>query len=140
MPSVTHEDVTIRPATSAELLPVMRVLDGAMLAIEEATVRARIATDDVRVAVRRSSDRVLGAVVVDPTHDEGYWIDAIAVRSAYRGRGIGTALIDAIGDDTTVIVAGFDASARPFYRSLGFEIEAASEDDRFRGRYVPDPD
>lgn len=137
MPTAIPDDVRIRPAAATELLPVMRLLDGAMLDIERATVQTRIDTEDVYVAVRSSTDRVLGVIVVDTTHDARSRIEAIAVRSTVRDRDIGTALIERIDDGSTPIVAEFDASARPFYRSLGFAITSIDDGDRFRGRYDP---
>ncbi|PSQ54837.1 GNAT family N-acetyltransferase [Halobacteriales archaeon SW_12_67_38] len=104
----------------------MGVLDGAALAIEAAAVR-----EAVLVAV--ADDRVLGACVLD-----GREIVAIAVRRARRDQGIGTRLVEAAAEryatDEDELVAEFDRGVRPFYASLGFEVEPADEPGRFRGR------
>ena len=110
---------------------MMGVLDGAALAIEAAAVRGAIDRGAVLVAV--ADGRVLGACVLD-----GREIVAIAVRRARRNQGIGTALVETAvehhtGNDES-LVAEFDGGVRPFYASLGFEIESADEPGRFRGR------
>ena len=57
------------------------------------------------------------------------WIDSIAVLETYRGRGIGTALMEAVGekarelgvDDIRLHVWEANEGALGFYRSLGYE-------------------
>jgi GNAT superfamily N-acetyltransferase len=117
----------IRFARPADLPTVMNILDGALLAVDAATVRERIA--DGTVLLPTVDDRVLGACVLD-----GREIEAIAVRRARRGQAIGTELvaaaIESIDGDLT---AEFHSRVRPFYESLGFAIEPTDEPNRFRG-------
>ena len=110
---------------------MMGVLDGAALGIEADAVRGAIDRGAVLVAV--ADGRVLGACVLD-----GREIVAIAVRRARRNQGIGTRLVGTAAEryatDEDELVAEFDRGVRPFYASLGFEVEPADEPGRFRGR------
>jgi len=118
----------VREARPDDRLAVRRVLDAAMLAVED--VPARIEAGDVLVAVE--DDRVIGACVLVPPDDAGAsdWIaqtgvdahvDAIAVRRRRRGTGIGRALIERASDRGR-LSAAFEADVRPFYDDLGFEL------------------
>jgi len=121
----------VRTARGDEVPAVMNVLDGAVLSIAVATVRAGIEDGGTLVAVSgddSADGRVLGALVLDGSH-----IDAVAVRRRRRGQGIGTALVEAALDRRDRVTAEFDAGIRPFYDALGFDIEPLAEPDRFRG-------
>lgn len=76
------------------------------------------------------SDRVVGVLVLD-----GECVEAVAVAPSRRGRGVGTALVDAALARQGRLVAEFDDTVRPFYESLGFAIEPTDDgsDGRFRG-------
>lgn len=143
--------VEVRAATADDSLGVCRVLDAAMLEVRE-DLSARIAAGDVLIAENaENSNRdapVLGALVLVPydraavagdqheKHTDAVHIDAVAVRRARRGRGVGSALVQAAAERTPRLTAEFDPSVRPFYESLGFEIEAVTGDgDRLRGIY-----
>nr|WP_251344382.1 GNAT family N-acetyltransferase [Haloplanus sp. GDY1] len=114
-------------AAADEGLDVVRVLDGAMLETDAAAVRERIGSDEVLVAT--VEDRVVGALVCD-----GDRVTAVATRRRWRDRGVGTALVSAAARGRERLVAEFDPGVRPFYESLGFEIEPAGDGDRLRGR------
>ena len=62
---------------------------------------------------------------------DGEEIVAVAVRPGRRGQGVGTALVEAAADRRERLTAGFDPGVRPFYESLGFEIEC--DDGRCQG-------
>lgn len=50
------------------------------------------------------------------------------------GRGVGTQLVRAALDRRGRLVVDFDGGVKPFYESLGFDIEDRSDDEgRFRG-------
>lgn len=126
------DQVDVRAAVEDDLPAVMNVLDAAMLDVSAADVRDRIAHGEgVLVAVE--GGRVLGACLVDATggrDDEDRSparVDAIAVRPRRRGQGIGAALVEAAVDRWGPLTAEFDEDVRPFYESLGFEVERASE-------------
>ncbi|WP_135363096.1 GNAT family N-acetyltransferase [Halosimplex halophilum] len=136
-------DVVVRPATADDLSGVLGVLDAGALETDAEAVRTGIHRGDAFVAVRGSasgagdaSGTVLGALVlVDCEGPAGAEIDAVAVRRRRRGQGIGRALVAAAADRYDRLVAEFDAGVRPFYESLGFEIEPTTGDepDRYRG-------
>lgn len=130
----------------------MNVLDGALLAMRAQRVHGRITSNEVLLAV--ADERVLGVLVTrsagnsphelgertasegDAFVSPGTRIEAIAVRRARRGQGIGTALVAATDARTDgPLSATFDAAVRPFYESLGFEIQSVG-DDRCYGRLV----
>ena len=115
----------VQEATSEDLPAVMTVFDSALLETDVETVRAAIDRGDVLLAVR--TDRILGACLL-----VGEEIDAIAVRQKRRDQGIATALAEAATEERDRLVAEFDARVRPFWDSLGFEIEPIG-DDRYRG-------
>jgi len=132
--------VRVRPAGADDHLDVMRVVDGAMLTADAERVQERIDAGSVLVATAES--RVVGALV-----REGDRIIAVATRRRWRDRGVGTALVSAALAERGRLVAEFDPDVRPFYESLGFDIErvephstggrpAADGDDgeRLRGR------
>ncbi len=124
----------VREAGVEELPAVMRVLDGGLLATSAGRVRAAATSGDVLVAVE--ADRVHGALVLDPAGPpRGARVEAVAVRRRRRGQGIGTALVEAAADRHGTLVAGFDERVRPFWASLGFEVEPAGEAGRLVGRF-----
>jgi GNAT superfamily N-acetyltransferase len=116
----------VREAAVADLPDVLNVVDGAALRVDVDSLRERIASGDVLVAVEE--DRVLGTLVLD-----GDRIAAVAVRRGRRDQGVGTALVEAAADRRDRLVAAFDARVRPFWESLDFEVEPADEPDRYRG-------
>lgn len=148
--------VTVREATPDDLLGVRRVLDAAMLEVRD-DLEERIEAGDVLVAeaedvpaAEADDDRpTLGALVLVPRecagdsepgdsepgdNEQGAHVHAVAVRRARRGRGIGSALVRAAAERQPRLTAEFDPDVRPFYESLGFDVEA-TDDGRLRGRY-----
>jgi sulfur carrier protein ThiS len=119
--------VSVRPAHPDDHLDVMRIVDGAMLSADATTIRDRIDDGAVLVATVDAGSPV-GALV----HD-GDRVTAVATRRRYRDRGVGTALVMAALERRDRLVAEFDPDVRPFYESLGFDVEAV-EDGRLRGR------
>ncbi len=126
-------DVRVRPATVEELPDVLNVLDGGALAVDSGRLRSAIDRDAVLVAVAGPSDaeRVVGALALD-----GEEITAIAVRPGRRGRGIGTALVEAAADRRARLVAEFDADVEPFWTTLGFDTRPLNGQVRRRFRGV----
>ncbi len=119
------ENVELRRATEDDAMPVIRVLHGALLEIDGATVRRAVRREDVIVA--EAADWIVGSLVLEDNH-----IDTLAVRREFRNQGIGSALIEtAVSDVGGPVTADFRAGIRGFWQDLGFEIEA--EDDRFYG-------
>ncbi|WP_137284292.1 GNAT family N-acetyltransferase [Halorussus salinisoli] len=136
--------VTVREATADDRLDVRRVLDAAMLRVRD-DLGERIDAGDVLVASEgggvgddggTSDDApILGALVLAPRERGGH-VDAVAVRRARRGQGVGSALVRAATERHAPLTAEFDPSVRPFYESLGFEISRVEgDDDRLRGCY-----
>ncbi|SFF79785.1 Acetyltransferase (GNAT) domain-containing protein [Halopelagius inordinatus] len=123
--------LAVRAATLDDHGSAMFLLDGAMLDADAEAVRRRIDAGSVFVAVAGGDPdgRVVGVCVLD-----GREIEQIAVRRERRGRGVGTALVEAV--DSRVdgeLTAEFRESVRPFYDSLGFEVREAETEGRFRG-------
>ena len=118
----------VRPASSDDRLAVIRLLDAALLEVDD--VGSRIEAGDVLVAVD-GRERVHGTIVLEPD-DRGAHVAAIAVRRRRRDRGIGTALVESALEREGRLTARFDERVRPFYESLAFSIEP-SDDGRYRG-------
>lgn len=118
----------VREATIDDLPDVMNVIDGAALSVDVETVHDGIDSGGTLVAVSDDGERILGALVLDGSH-----IEAVAVRRRRRGQGIGTALVEAAVARREQVIAAFDTDVRPFYESLGFEIEPTDSPDRYRG-------
>ena len=150
---MTH---TVREAIDGDADDVVRLLDAAMLEFDRDRARERVREGDVLVAVvrghsrteRRESDgadprddRVVGACVLRDSTAAPTEIEHVAVHRSRRGRGIGTTLVDAAATRTDgPLVARFREGVRPFYESLGFEVEPAGRErnagdsaDRLRG-------
>lgn len=116
----------VREATIEDLPDVLNVVDGAALRVDVDDLRDRIASGDVLVAAE--DERVLGTLVLD-----GDRVAAVAVRRGRRDQGLGTALVGAAADRRDRLVAEFDGRVRPFWESVGFDIQPADEPDRYRG-------
>ncbi len=122
----------VREATTQDSAAVRNVLDGGLLELDSTYLETAIESDDALVAVREADEQrdvVLGALVLSDSE-----ILAIAVRTRRRGQGIGAALVGEALDRNGRLRAEFDARVRPFWESLGFAIEPASEENRFYGR------
>ena len=136
---MTKRHSIVRGAREDELATVMNVLDGAALDVDAATVSGRI-PDGVLVAV--ADGRVVGACVVEPPARErrtegvkataSAHVDAIAVRPGRRGQRVGASLVESGAARWGTLTAEFDERVRPFYESLGFDVEPLGEG-RFRG-------
>jgi GNAT superfamily N-acetyltransferase len=111
---------TVRHGREGDLLAALRVLEGAMLEIGATQIRRR--TESGEVLVAEIDGRVVGALVRDGDH-----VEAIAVHPDRRGTGIGRSLIEAALAETGRLTAEFRDEVRPFYESLGFDIEDADE-------------
>ncbi|WP_424014229.1 GNAT family N-acetyltransferase [Halorubrum xinjiangense] len=126
-------DATIDPATPDDRLDVLRILDAAMLETDADAVDDRIAAGDALVARSTRTGGVVGALVAVRPDADRLHVDAVAVRRARRGRGIGSALVAAAVDraesDPAVdaVTATFDADLRAFYEGLGFTIRPERE-------------
>lgn len=125
----------IRRATAADRAAVANVLDGAALETDPSLLVASIECGETLVAVAGEGaaatpddERILGALV-----REGDRVVSVAVRRRRRSQGIGTALVERALQERDHLVAEFDDGVRPFYESLGFEIEGL-EDEQGRCR------
>ena len=125
----------VREATPTDRVAVANVLDGAMLDTDPDLLAASIARGETLVAVAGGEstdiddDRVLGVLVLIADR-----IVSVAVRRRRRGQGIGRALVEAALTERDGLVAEFDERVRPFYESLGFDIEPLDgENRRYRG-------
>jgi GNAT superfamily N-acetyltransferase len=119
-------------ADAEDLVAIMNVFDGADLAVSAAAVERAIEADRVLVA-RSAAGTVIGALLAVPT-ESAVRIAAVAVRPGRRGQGVGSALLDEATTRWAPLVAAFDASLAPFYRSNGF---AVTIEERGRGRRPP---
>lgn len=137
------KDVTVEQAIPDDRLDVLRILDAAMLETDAEAVDDRISAGDVLVARSTRTGGVVGALVAVRPEPSRLHVDAVAVRRARRGRGIGTALVAAAVDrgesDPAVetVSAQFDAELTAFYEALGFAVDAEGADEgRQIGRHA----
>ncbi|AZQ15834.1 GNAT family N-acetyltransferase [Halorubrum sp. PV6] len=118
-----------------------------MLETDSAQVAERIDAGDALVARFKKTGAVVGALVATRPEPSRYHVDAVAVRRARRGRGIGSALVAAAveraerEEAVAVVTAAFDAKLRGFYTDLGFAVVPDTETQgagRLRGRRAVD--
>lgn len=119
--------MSVRSATADDLLPVMRLLDGAALEADIDAIRTRIESADVWLYA--DDGPPAGVVVLD-----GGTVEAVAVRRGRRDQGIGRTLVEAARNRRGRLVAEFDERVRPFYAAMDFDIhELEGTSDRYRG-------
>jgi len=124
-----RSDLTVRPAGARDHLGVMRVLDGANLAVDASVVEDRIGAGTVLVA--DDENRIVGALVAVPRDGTGAHVEAVAVRRRRRDQGVGSRLVGAAVARWRPLTADFDPGVKPFYDALGFDCERRG--DRYRG-------
>jgi GNAT superfamily N-acetyltransferase len=139
---------TVRLATPDDHVAVVRVLEGALLDVDAATVRERIDREAVWVATvapDEAAERVVGALVLDTPDREGVaprpeevrpdrrHVEAVAVTRRRRGQGVGRALVEACVETTGCdrLTAEFRAAVDPFYAALGFDLDELDDDRRW---------
>jgi GNAT superfamily N-acetyltransferase len=110
----------VEEATPEAEPTVRAICNAAMLELDDAVLERGT------ILVAREDGRTLGALVLDDAE-----IDAVAVRPGRRGQGVGSALVTAAAERRSELVAEFDPGIRPFYESLGFDIDCGGE--RCRG-------
>lgn len=111
--------VTVRPARPGDEDGLVRVIEGALLAVEPGTVRAAVGDD----ADRHARVAPVGGVIVGGLVRTDERVEAVAVAASWRGRGIGTALVAGALDAAGRLTARFDPRVRGFYEALGFAVE-----------------
>ncbi len=95
-----------------------------------AGLRGLIAGDAFEAAfVSRDQDLPIGSCLlvrneIDPAHDLSPWLAGLIVDEAYRGQGVGTALVKAVEAHATSVGVGklylYTWQARRFYEALGW--------------------
>lgn len=117
------DPVRVRVARPDERATVAGVLDAALLDVPD--LGDRLAAGEVLVAVPADGEGAIGALVAAPRGDAGAGahLEAVAVRRRRRGQGVGTALVAAAADRWGRLTADCAERVRPFYESLGFELE-----------------
>jgi GNAT superfamily N-acetyltransferase len=111
--------VEVRAARPDERDAALNVLDAAMLESDR--------VDEGTLLVAVEGGRVLGALLL-----VGERIDAVAVRRRRRGQEVGSALVAGASERRERLVAAFDSDVRPFYESLGFDVQEVGSDGRCR--------
>jgi len=125
------EGFAVESATPDDRLDVLRVLDAAMLETGPEVVDAAIDAGDALVARFTRTGAVVGALVATRPEPDRLHVDAVAVRRARRGRGIGSALVAAAvrraerDPALAVVTAAFDAALRALYEGVGFAVRPA---------------
>lgn len=111
--------IAVRVADEDDRVDVARIVDGALLALDDDERAAALVRGDVLVAVDGDGDdeRVLGTIVLDDGH-----VEALAVRRRDRREGIGSALLEAAVAREGRLTADFPPELRSFYEALGFEV------------------
>ena len=131
--------VSIEPATPADRLDIVRVLDAAMLQTDVSALAERIAADAVICARFERTGAVVGAAIMTRPATDTAHIDALAVRRARRGNGIGSALVAravaAASADPAVgrVTVGFDDALTSLYTDCGFDIAQDDDENRWVG-------
>lgn len=121
----------VRDAGPDELPTVMTIFDAGLLETSADAVEAAIEAG--RVLVATVDGAVLGVIWVDATTADSALIEAVAVRPGRRGQGVGTALVEAAAERYGGLTAEFEADVRPFWESLDFTVQSATEPGRYVG-------
>lgn len=117
----------IRPAAPEERPAVRGVVDAGLLELDAERLSTAIEHDEVLVAVSETGS-VVGALVLADAE-----ILAVAVRKGRQGQSIGTKLVEDAATRHETLSAEFHERVRPFWESLGFEITATGQANRYRG-------
>lgn len=123
------DEISIREADEDDVVPALRVVEGALLDVEADRVRERAAAGELLVADRDGS--VVGAIVLDSGTDErpdAAHVLAVAVTRQRRSGGIGTTLVEAAADRHDRLTADFRPEVKGFWEALRFEIRAGESD------------
>jgi ribosomal protein S18 acetylase RimI-like enzyme len=129
------EGIAIGAASPDDRLDVLRVLDAAMLETAAEVVDAAIDAGDVFVARFKRTGAVVGALVATRPDPTRFHVDAVAVRRARRGRGIGSALVaravrrGEADPEIAVVTAEFKQKLESFYTDLGFAVGGDNDGD-----------
>ncbi|MFB6137403.1 MAG: GNAT family N-acetyltransferase [Halobacteriaceae archaeon] len=145
-----RESVVVRAADTDDRAAVQGVLDAALLEPGDVSdllaagrglvaereeggtaVGTLLAPATVPAADRPSPDGGTGTAGPEPSVDAH--VLAVAVRPGARGRGVGSALVRAAGEDWGRLGAAYEPVLRPFYEGLGFESVGTLEDGREYG-------
>jgi GNAT superfamily N-acetyltransferase len=128
------DPVTVRVASPSDRVAVSRVLDGALLEVDD--LGDRLEAGEVLLA--EDGGTAVGALVVaeaGPTERSllADWpasavhVRAIAVRRKRRRSGIGTALLERARDRWAPLVADFDADVAGFYADISVETRVDAD-------------
>lgn len=142
---------SIRRGKSEDYLTVKRLVDAAVLEIDDDRLRRQLAGDGGVVHIATVENTAVGVVAVETSVDsddpalagfdcevfadvdtesdidhEPAYITAIAVRNSRQNRGIGRQLLESVAEEVSPrpLIAEFSADLKPFYRACGFEIES----------------
>jgi len=136
------DEFAIETASPDDRLGILRVLDAAMLETDPESVDAAIDARDGLIARFKRTDAVVGALVATRPEPDRLHVDAVAVRRARRGKGIGSALVAGAvrrakrDPEIDLVTAEFDPKLEGFYTDLGFDAIPATgsdESDRLGG-------
>lgn len=116
------DGIAVRRATADDHVPVLRVIEGALLDVDPDRIRDLIAAGEALVAVS-GAGTVVGTLVRDGEH-----VVAVAVHRRRRRQGIGRALVEGALGTTGRLTATFDSRVRGFYEALGFEVDGVPTD------------
>ena len=122
----------IRQATSDDLVDIMRLFDGALLATDSDRIDDQLTGSRGCILVAEDT-RPVGAIALwsgsvadrPSAYEQAVQITAVAVDSQRRRQGVGRRLIAAAGEwaSPQPLSATFDERVREFYAACGFEID-----------------
>lgn len=121
--------VCVRAAERDDRVAALNVLDAAMLETDADALAEHIDAGSVLVAA--DDGRIVGVIDVAVTPPGGH-VEAVAVRRARRGQGIGSRLVAAASERWRPLSAAFDGDVKPFYEALGFDVRSVGPD-RYHG-------
>jgi N-acetylglutamate synthase-like GNAT family acetyltransferase len=121
-----HWSISTGREDEPAVLSLLQLAAGSRASAQEAG--RRYATNEWLLIGWEEAGQIVGCVGLSREDEHSLELRSVAVPNEWQGRGVGRALIEALAEvaDQAALVAETDEDGVGFYRSCGFEVEAAA--------------